>query len=110
MPLRQPSDDAVPLTGAGLPDYWSTMGGIGVRLGMLGHQIEWGTFNGAVRITASSIGVFNFKMIGPDDERTCEWCGEHIGRVYRTGHFMPDLPKHVNCRHFWDLEYVGKKR
>jgi len=45
-----------------------------------------------------------------DDELTCEWCGEHIGRVYRMGQFMPDLPKHVNCWHFWDLEYVGEKK
>ena len=49
-------------------------------------------------------------MIGPDDERTCDWCGEHIGRVYRMGRFMPDLPKHIGCRHFWDIAYVGEKK
>jgi len=86
------------------------MGGIGVRLEMLGHQIEYGTFNMSVKIMATSVGIFNFKMIGPDDELTCEWCGEHMGRVYRMGQFMPDLPKHPNCRHFWDLEYLGEKR
>jgi len=48
------------------------MGGIGVRLEMFGHRIEWRTFKSIV-ITASRIWVFNFKMIGPDDERTCEW-------------------------------------
>jgi len=107
--LSRPRSDAVPPTGAGLPDYWSTMGGIDMRLEMLGHQIEWGTFNNAAKITASSIGVFNFMMIGPDDEKTCQWCSEHIGRVYRLGQFMPNLPKHVYCRHYWDLEYLGEK-
>ena len=102
--------DAVSPTGAGLPDYWSTMGGIGVRLGMLGHQVEWRTFNGAVKIMTSSIGVFAYMMVGPDDERTCEWCGEHIGREYRQGQFMPELPKHPNCRHYWDIKYLGEKR
>ena len=93
-----------------MSDYWSTMGGIGVRLEMLGHQIEYSTFSRAIIITASSIGRFDFKMIGPDDERTCNWCGEHIGRVYRMGRFMPDLPKHIGCRHFWDIAYVGEKK
>ena len=102
--------DAVPPEGAGLPDYWSTMGGVGIRLGMFAHQIEYGLFNKAVKITTSSIGIFDFLMIGPDDERTCQWCGEHIGRVYRQGQFMPDLPKHPNCRHFWDIKYVGEKK
>jgi hypothetical protein len=88
--------------------YWSTMGGIGVRLKMFGQQIEYSTFNKSVVITASSIGRFNFMMIGPEDERTCEWCNEHLGRVYRMGQFMPDLPKHPNCRHFWDIEYLGE--
>lgn len=103
------SDAVLSPTGVGLPGYWSTMGGVGVRLEMFGHQLEWGLFNKAVRITASKIGVFNFKMIGPDDERTCEWCGEHLGRVYRQGRFMPSLPKHPNCRHFWDIEYIGER-
>jgi hypothetical protein len=90
------------------------MGGIGIRLEMLGHQIEYGTFNNAVKITSSAIGVFNFKMIGETGltakgNPMCEWCGEHIGRVYRLGQFMPDLPKHPNCRHFWDIEYLGER-
>ena len=89
-------------------EYWSSMGGIGVRLEMFGHQLQWGVFNRAVLITASRVGVFNYRMIGPDDERTCEWCGEHLGRVYRQGRFMPRLPKHPYCRHFWDIEYVGE--
>lgn len=101
--------DAIPPTGAGLPDYWTTMGGIGMRLEMLGHQIEYGTFNNAVIITSSTIGVFNFKMIGPRGPHTCEWCDQHIGRVYRQGQFMPDLPKHPNCVHFWDLAYQGER-
>lgn len=86
------------------------MGGIAVRLEMLGHQIQYSTYNRAIVITASSIGVFDFKMIGPDDERTCDWCAEHIDRVYRMGMFMPDLPKHIGCRHFWDIAYVGERK
>ncbi|MCJ7573447.1 hypothetical protein MUO93_04185 [Candidatus Bathyarchaeota archaeon] len=61
-------------------------------------------------ITASRIGVFNFKMIGPDDERICDWCAEHLNRIYGMGIFMPDLPKHPYCRHFWDIAYVGEKK
>ena len=90
-------------------EYWVSQGGIGVRLEMLGYQIEWSTFNRAVIITGSRIGAFHFKMIGPMDEKTCIWCGEHLGRVYRMGRFMPDLPKHVNCRHFWDIAYQGQR-
>jgi len=111
MPSRLLSD-AVPPTGAGLPDYWSTMGGIGVRLEMFGEQLEWGTFNNAVKITASSIGVFNFMIVGPgpSDPKTCDWCAEHWGQVYRQGQFMPQLPKHPWCRHWFDIEYLGEKK
>ena len=52
-------------------EYWTSQGGIGVRLEMLGHQIEWSTFNKSVIITGSRIGAFHFKMIGPMDEKTC---------------------------------------
>ena len=94
----------------GLDEYWSEMGGIYVRLDMFGHQLEWMTYNTAVRITASSVGVFNLKMVGPLDERTCEWCEEHVGRVYQSNRgFIPMLPKHPNCRHWWDIEYLREK-
>ena len=84
------------------------MGGIGVRLEAFGHQLQWRTFNNSVKIITSSIGVFDFMMVGPVDERTCLWCGEHNGHVYRMGQFMPDLPKHPNCRHYWDIKYIGE--
>ncbi len=89
------------------------MGGIGIRLGMLGHQVQWKTFNQAVKIIASSIGEFRYKIIGyPTDigPNTCEWCEEHVGREYKQNWFMPNLPKHPNCRHYWDIMFVGEKK
>ena len=106
----QAQSDAVPPTGAGVPDYWSTMGGVAMRLEMLGNQIEYGTFNGAVKIVASSIGVFDFMMVGEITPTSCEWCEQHVGRIYRLGQFMPNLPKHPHCAHWWDIRYVGEKR
>lgn len=94
----------------GLDEYWSEMGGIFVRLEMFGEQLQYKTYNQAVVITASTVGIFNLKMVGPLDERTCDWCAEHVGRVYRSNQgFMPILPKHPNCRHWWDIEYLGEK-
>jgi hypothetical protein len=72
---------------------------------MLGHQIEYGAFNKAIQITASSVGIFTFEIIGPDDEKTCNWCAEMLGRVYRRGQFMPQLPKHPWCRHWFDIVF-----
>jgi hypothetical protein len=113
--LPQQRSDAEPPTGAGLPDYWSTMGGIYIRLEQFGHQIHWGTFNNAIKVITSSIGVFDFEMVESPAEHAlhksrCAWCEEHLGRIYRSGMFMPNLPKHPLCCHYWDIKYVGEKR
>jgi len=77
---------------------------------MFGHQLEWGTFNNAVRITASSIGIFDMIIVGEITPTSCDWCNEHVGRVYRSNRgFMPQLPKHPHCSHYWDISYVGEK-
>jgi len=105
MPTKQLSD-----VGGEPQDYWSTMGGIGVRLEMFGHQLEWGTFNDSVRITASAVGIFDMKIIGAIIATSCAWCRENLGKVYRSNRgFLPKLPHHPNCGHWWDIAYVGEK-
>ena len=92
------------------PDYWKTMEGISTRLEYFKEQLESGTWNNAVRITASAVGVFDMEIIGPVDSRTCEWCAENTGKVYRSNRgFLPQLPKHIGCRHWWELTYLGER-
>ena len=94
-------------------DYWSTMGGIGVRIEMFGEQLEWGTWNNSVRIVASSVGVFDMKMIGETGltakgNPMCDWCGEHIGRVYRSNRgFFQSHTKHF--QHLFSYESVARR-
>jgi hypothetical protein len=83
--------------------YWSSWEGITTRLEMLGDDITSGTYNDAIQVEASSLGIRAFRMAGPYGARTCDWCAEHLDQVYRLGQFMPRLPKHPHCPHNWDL-------
>lgn len=91
------------LADADAEGYWSTEKGIAVRLEMLGHEVHWGYFNNAVKVFASEIGIKKFKMVGEITVTSCAYCEHYVGHVYRLGQFMPDLPAHVFCKHWWDL-------
>lgn len=74
---------------------------------MLADQVIFGSFNNALKVSATSIGITDFQFAGPDDEKICDYCSLYLGHVYRRGMFMPELPAHPYCRHFWDLATVG---
>ena len=89
-------------------DYWSSQDGIYERLNMLGETVVWDYFNGAVKVSANAFDIRQLQITGPLDERICEYCeglydenGE--GKVYMVWQFMPYLPAHPGCRHFWDV-------
>jgi hypothetical protein len=90
-----------------LSEYWGTPQGLRLRLEYLSEDLEWGVFNNAVQIEASSLGIMDFVMSGGLIPTSCTWCEEHVDRVYRRGQFMPRLPKHPNCLHYWDV-VIGK--
>jgi len=88
--------------------YWLSEEGIGMRLDLLGEEVTWDYFNNAVKVTANSLGITKLQIVGELDEATCPYCqglydenGE--GRVYLIHWFLPDLPAHLGCRHFWNV-------
>ena len=96
------------LTGGEVGDYWSSIDGIYIRLNMLGETVVWDYFNGAIKVCANAFGIRKLQITGPLDERICDYCeglfdenGE--GETYMIWQFMPDLPAHPGCRHFWDV-------
>jgi hypothetical protein len=88
-------------------NYWLTEDGILARLGMLSEDVQLGTFNNAVKIYGTALGVTDFVISGDVGPNSCLWCIDHIGQSYHRGQFMPDLPKHINCIHFYDIERIG---
>lgn len=88
-------------------NFWTSEAGILERIGMLADQVIFGSFNNALKISATAIGATDFTMAGPDDEKTCDYCGMYLGETYRRGMFMPELPAHPWCRHWWDFERIG---
>jgi hypothetical protein len=91
--------DAVP----GMEGYWSSEDGILIRLEMLGEAVVYGTYNHAVQISANAFGITHLQIAGPAGGPICDWCEEYLDRLYRVGQFMPELPHHPRCRHFWDV-------
>jgi hypothetical protein len=88
--------------------FWQTRQGILDRIGLLADQIQLGTFNNATKVYGTACGVTDFRISGDITSTSCSWCIMHVGRTYHRGLFMPQLPKHPNCIHFYDIERVGK--
>jgi hypothetical protein len=88
-------------------DYWQTQDGILDRFSMLAEDVQLGTFNGAVKVYGIALGVTDFVISGNLKATSCEWCIGHVGVVYRRGMFMPILPRHPGCTHFYDVLRVG---
>lgn len=84
-------------------EFWSSERGINLRLEMLGSEVTWGHFNNAVVAIASSVGIKKFVLAGPDGGPICAYCSKYVGNIYRAGQFMPSIPAHPFCRHWWDL-------
>jgi hypothetical protein len=88
-------------------NYWQTSEGISERLTMLAEHIEWSTFNNAVKVYSTAVGVTEYDIAGQLKKGSCPWCIDHIGRVYRLGQFMPILPRHIGCEHYYSPKRVG---
>jgi hypothetical protein len=88
--------------------YWQSPDGILDRFSMLAEDVQLSTFNGAVKIYGTALGVTDFVISGDLKATSCEWCIGHVGMVYHRGQFMPDLPRHIKCPHFYDIFRIGE--
>jgi len=88
--------------------YWQTMEGILERIDLLADYVQLGTFNHTVLVHSTAVGATHMQIKGGVGPNTCEWCGLHNGKVYRIGMFMPTLPKHPNCIHWYDILRIGE--
>ena len=85
--------------------FWNTEEGLLERIGLLGDQIQFGTYNHALKVIATSVGATDFRIAGPPGK--CPWCAMHVGMVYHRCQFTPELPKHPNCPHYFEVERTG---
>jgi hypothetical protein len=84
-------------------DYWQTPSGVLDRFGMLADDIQLGTFNDSVKTFATAYGATDFRKSGSLKLTSCQWCTNHVGAIYHRGQFMPDLPRHPGCPHYYDI-------
>jgi hypothetical protein len=87
--------------------YWMSETGVNLRLEMLGQSIVWGSFNNAIKVSASSYGVHRFTMAGLPP--VCKYCQQYYGHTYRMGQFMPNIPAHPYCTHYWDIYFPWRE-
>jgi hypothetical protein len=85
-------------------NYWETEEGILERVSLLSDQVRLGGFNNAVKVYAQAVGIKDFTISGDLKATSCAWCQLHVGRTYHLGMFLPELPKHLGCPHFFDFE------
>ncbi len=85
-------------------DFWQAPEGILARFGMLADDVQLGTFNDSVKVFGTAMGVAFFQISGSLKHTSCQWCINHVGNVYRQGQFMPDLPRHPGCNHYYDIQ------
>ncbi len=88
-------------------DYWRSREGILERLAMLANDVELSTFNNAVKVYGKACGATDFQVSGNLKQTSCQWCINHVGVIYHKGQFMPDLPRHPGCPHFYNILSVG---
>jgi hypothetical protein len=87
--------------------FWESKEGLLERLNLLADNVQQGTFNKAVKIYATNVGATDFTISGDLTKNSCEWCIMHVGQSYHRGQFMPYLPKHPHCEHFYQVDRVG---
>ncbi len=88
-------------------DFWNTEDGLIERIGLLADQVQLGTYNRAVKVYATAVGATDFVVAGDLKPTSCMWCQMHVGQVYHRGQFMPELPKHPFCPHYYDVQRIG---
>ena len=84
-------------------DFWLTWEGIQERIDLLAEDFTWRSYNNALQIYGERNDAYGVEIIGPIDANTCKICDPLVGRIYRLGQFIPGLPKHPHCRHFFRL-------
>jgi hypothetical protein len=66
-------------------NYWETQDGILERFSMLAEDVQLSSFNGAVKVYGTALGVTDFVISGNLKTTSCEWCIGHVGVVYHRG-------------------------
>lgn len=90
-------------------EYWKSWEGVQVRLEDLAEDLIYRVFNRAIQAYGSTMGIKMFKIVGPLDSSTCETCAAYLwGGPWRAGQFMPDIPAHPGCRHYYDYLIPGE--
>ena len=84
-------------------EFWSSEEGILIRLQDLAHDFTFKVFNKAVQAYAKDAGFKKFRWVTVIDKGTCQFCLNQNGKEYKSGQFMPKIPKHVGCRCFLDI-------
>ncbi len=89
--------------------FWNSEEGLIERIELLADHVQLGTYNNAVRVYATTAGATDFTISGSLKKTSCAWCQTHVGQTYHRGQFMPELPKHPNCSHYYEVERIGAK-
>ena len=87
--------------------FWETKKGLLERIGLMADQIQLGTFNNAVLMFGTAVGATDFVISGDLIPTSCAWCIMHVGQTYHRGQFMPALPKHPHCPHYYMIGRIG---
>jgi len=88
-------------------NYWASEEGIMNRIDLLAEDVRMGTFNNATKVYGTAVGATHFKISENLIPTSCSWCRLHVGRTYRLGMFMPHLPKHPHCIHYFIPLRIG---
>lgn len=89
--------------------FWESEAGLLERIDLLGDQIQLGTYNLATLIFGLNAGANAFQISGDLSQNSCEWCIMHVGQIYYRGQFLPTLPKHFHCVHYYIPVKLGEE-
>ena len=84
-------------------DFWTSDEGILLRLEDLAGDFAFKTYNGALLGRFKEAGFSQLVWVGVEDDKICDDCLDHAGRIYRSYGFLPRMPRHVHCRCLWDI-------
>ena len=97
------------MEGEATVSFWESEAGLLERAGLLADKIQLGTYNLATLIFGKNAGADGFQISGELGPNSCQWCIMHLGQVYPRGQFMPTLPKHHHCVHYYIPVKLGEK-
>ena len=83
--------------------FWVSDAGIKIRFQYLAQLVVVRTYNKAIQVLSKELGIKQFEYTTMRDNRVCAQCSPYDGRRYRTGQFMPFIPRHPSCRCYFDL-------